>query len=568
MTDMNGANLDVANKAAYGKIEKVTVHASADDNTNESVELAEARPHYTSIFSQENGNARYTKAWNDISIGNNVDKNTAVNILDKYLGSVKFEKFLNNFAGFGTINYGKVSVDSENAATAKEQLDAKVKTEVDKQVKTIIEQAKSEYQTVLDSAVAQAKLELQGDSGAIISSRSTRDGELTEVEMEKLIYNENNTGVKPHFDSSGKKVKEENQTEGYSQTVAFLEANGAKAKNEKVDGLNGKQTVYKVEVNGETKHVIVDDAGQLHELEKSNGKYTRVSVQATDTAPEGITADNIDDVIAEIKQRVEAQGGEVISGATNQINGNAEDLVAQYQPTMSDKFNNSSRPEISGFEDETNKNTGQTDQADKKTEVKINGKTFVLDPDNVDETKEVIAKIEAELNAVTINTSGIDGDNRDDTNSIEAHGDDRYKDGSDGVQNVGVNATTHKPNSKGVVKINYEQGGLTRTQFAEEGWAASKGRVDEAKVIEDMDKLKGDGKSTRNLQNSKEFAERFLQAKTGKSAAIVRSEYDINMLAKALETANPSIFDNDGTMFKNADFNRINLPRKLDGYKI
>ena len=83
----------------------------------------------------------------------------------------------------------------------------------------------------------------------------------------------------------------------------------------------------------------------------------------------------------------------------------------------------------------------------------------------------------------------------------------------------------------------------------------------------DSEKIKGNEKSVRNLKTANEFAERFVKAMQTKHAELGGKKYNTEMLAKAIADANPSFFDSQGNMYKNADFSRLNLPKKLKRYE-
>lgn len=131
------------------------------------------------------------------------------------------------------------------------------------------------------------------------------------------------------------------------------------------------------------------------------------------------------------------------------------------------------------------------------------------------------------------------------------------------------------------LQTHYDNGQiLSRAQFRSEGWyTADSQRHNEGSIIEQMDAKKdtsvaANGLSVRNFTNAKEFAIRFLEVK-GDIPADKKPEdvYNVDLLAKAIAKANPSIFDetkgvDEMNMYQNADFNRINLPTKLDRFKI
>ncbi|MCR5265814.1 MAG: hypothetical protein K6E29_04380 [Cyanobacteria bacterium RUI128] len=245
--------------------------------------------------------------------------------------------------------------------------------------------------------------------------------------------------------------------------------------------------------------------------------------------------------------------------------------------------------------------------ADGKATVDIGGIIYTIDKNNPTQADAQMRIIRAKLqqlpdpdlvNPINGNRAGVgDGDDRVDANSVN-HTDDgdtqdnvatggtygvRFDDATDPNHRSAIRggASTHSLNG------HYHNDVLTRSQFHSEGWyTRDSQRRDEGDIITKMDDetLRSKsvanplGLSVRNLTNAKEFAVRFLEAKN-----LRPDDYNIELLAKAIAKANPSIFDesvydepmgDDGiapidrmNMYKNADFDRINLPRKLDRYK-
>lgn len=722
--NVNGASPNNANEVAYQNIQKKTVHASADGDQNKTVDLNEAKGKYESIF--ENA-AKGDSSTIETKIGTSrlnsgVDINVAKTTIQKYLGGTTMGKLLNNWTGFGNINYNAIEIsDGEFAGDVQSQIDTQIETAVQQRVQQYTSQITTQYEAALDKAIEQAENELKGDLHANTETNGANGKEgLTKTQLANIKYkrtsqeigatgDERNTNIAT-FNSSQLDAKDTDKTKGYTTTVAFLEANGAKAQEKVVNGT--KQTIYKVKIEGKTQYVSVDDAGQVHTMDRDKG-FLRNSKYTTDDSiadakwqanNDGVDsndfkgAKNVDVKVRKVdgqNQSVltweDSSGNEHsrvidhndVTGLTSssdvhQVNAPGtrakyasetsglgtwvaaddkgtnkgvrqfnddkhmvQDEVKDGKPSGFVRTNNSrmeidaanigqailniaerakdAGAEITGVEIQKSEKTygwyedvvmydkrgnnyaeegeqvyrtrTETTETpviskDGKVSITVNGHTYTLDTKDPKAADRTIRLIENELTMqkneepavvpeladATINITAVE-DNRTDTNLASAHQDEKWaKGGSGTVQNVGVEAPkTPTPKSKGVVKINYNQGGLSRAQFASEGWAASKGRVAEAAVLKEMDTVKGDGeKSVRNLQNSEQFATRLLQAldKSCKTPADVANKYNVSKLADALETANPSIFDNDGTMFKNADFNRINLPEadKLKRY--
>lgn len=714
--NVSGQNPNIANDTAYKGIEKKTVYASADGNQDTKIDLNEAKAKDESIFtSAANGESQLINKKIGLSLLSDVKGEVAKATVQKYLGGTTMGKLINNWAGFGEINYNAVEVaDGDFEGDAKAKIDQEVSTAIQQKVQSYTSQITSQFEAALEHAIQQAENEIKGDLQADTQKfgANGRKG-LTKEQFANIEYrrtseeygaegNERNTNIAT-FNSSQLGVEDDAKTKGYTTTVAFLEANGAKAQEKIVNGT--KQTIYKVKIDGETQYVSVDDAGQVHTMDRDKG-FLRTSKYTTDDSIEDAKwqagndfyegATNVDVKVRKVdgqNQSVltweDSSGNEHsrvidhndVTGLTSssdvhQVNAPgtrakyasetsglgtwvaADDAGADVRQFNSDKHmvqdevkngkpsgfvrTNNSRMKIDAdniesainniallaqnagatvegtkietvttetveypekqefwgkngpidFGDQTpepiiNKTTDTiiTPSENGITKITINGHTYELDTKDPQAADRTIRLIENELQfggatpevvQPTLENRTLDikfEDSRTDTNLKEAHPDDKYKNGSSGVENVGVDSpTTHKPKSKKVVGIAYSNDILSRTQFADEGWAASKGRAEEAKVLQAMDSAdaRGDGKHVRNLQNSEEFALRFLQATTGKTAPEINRTYNIKLLAKALETANPSIFDNtqNGAMFKNADFNRINLPEadKLKRY--
>lgn len=721
--NVSGQNPNIANDTAYKGIEKKTVYASADGNQDTKIDLNEAKAKDESIFtSAANGESQLINKKIGLSLLSDVKGEVAKATVQKYLGGTTMGKLINNWAGFGEINYNAVEVaDGDFEGDAKAKIDQEVSTAIQQKVQSYTSQITSQFEAALEHAIQQAENEIKGDLQADTQKfgANGRKG-LTKQQFANIEYrrtseeygaegNERNTNIAT-FNSSQLDTEDANKTKGYTTTVAFLEANGAKAQEKIVNGT--KQTIYKVKIDGETQYVSVDDAGQVHTMDRDKG-FLRTSKYTTDDSiadakwqanNDGIAgndftgAQNVDVKVRNVdgqNQSVltweDSSGNEhsrvidhnEVTGLTSssdvhqvnapgtrakytsetsglgtwvaaddagadvrQFNGDkhmVQDEVKNGKPSGFVRTNNSrmkidadniesainniallaqnagatvegtkietvttetveypEKQEFWGkngpidFGDQTpepiiNKTTDTiiTPSENGITKITINGHTYELDTKDPQAADRTIRLIENELQfggttpevvQPTLQNTTLDiefDDGRTDTNLKEAHEDDSYKDGTKNVKDVGVDSpTTHKPKSKRVVGIAYNDDSLSRTQFASEGWAASKGRTEEAEVLRAMDNTgaRGDGKHVRNLKDSKQFATRLLQVldKECRTPAQVEAKYNIDLLAKALETANPSIFDNknDGAMFKNVDFNRINLPEadKLKRY--
>ena len=683
--NVSGQNPNIANETAYKGIEKKTVYASADTNRGENektstIDTQEAQAQYGSIF--ENAKSGDTDIINKkigTSLLSDVKGDVARAAVNKYLGGTTIGKMINNWAGFGDITYNTVEVsDGEFADGEQAKIDANIKSAVESKVQQYTASITTQFEAALEHAIQQAENEIKGDLQADAEKFGANGKKgLTKEQFANIEYkrtseeygaegDERNTNIAT-FNSSQLDTEDASKTKGYTTTVAFLEANGAKAQEKVVNGT--KQTIYKVKIDGETQYVSVDDAGQVHTMDRDKGflrssKYTTddsiadAKWQANNDGVDGNDFTGAKNVDVKVR-KVDGQNQSVLTWEDskgnehsrvidhNEVTGltsssdvhqvNAPGTRAKYASESSGlgtwvaaddagkdvrqfnddkhmiqnevKINADGETKTTSFV-RTNKERMRLDLANidqaiqniakqaedangtvikenNTTKITINGHTYELDTKDPQAADRTIRLIENELQfgggatpevvqpdlgkSYVINPKF--NDNRLDTNLASSHENDSWaKGGTGNVENVGVQSPQKPtPNSKGIVKINYNSNGFSRTDFANEGWAASPNRAEEAKVIKEMDSLKGDGeKSVRNLQNSEQFATRLLQAldKSCKTPADVANKYNVSKLADALETANPSIFDNDGSMFKNCDFNRINLPEadKLKRY--
>ena len=647
------------NDTAYNNIQKATVHASKDGNKDEKVSLQESGGN--SIFSQTetNMNAELDKAINNSArLSQDIKSNANTkSIVQKYLGNTSFSTLMNKFSSFSDIAYKAVELnDSETTTDVQNQIDTLIDNKISAQVTKVNEEVTSAYTKALENALKQAENELVGDKDLQNQDGSNTVKDDNYKNLKNISYhrpteettNKEHTDVST-FNSSAKGA--ENQSKGYQSTVAYLEANGAKAKTKLVNGQ--EQTVYKIKDDQGTRYVTVDDAGQVHDLDKNKGflrssKFTTtdsVQVAKEDARINGdkglanakVKVRNVDgqkqsvltwkDDNGQKHSRVidhDNQSGLSSSMEVHQVNAGgrakyASDVsglgaLANKDANDDIKFNDSPHRFQNGtWTDETGEthadnvttqhgrmkldkaNTGSavdsivtsavksgataTQQGD-ITEIKFpNGRTYTIDKsDNVSANK-TMRLVQAEIgrtqqlnvrtneNTVTADTSKIVEDGRADTNLRENHVFEKWSNSSGNVLDVGVNSPqNHTPSAGGKGKVNSVRYGsnISRAQFAQEGWKASAGRTAENDILAKMDsaEVKGNEKSVRNLKTSEEFATRFLKAK-----GLDAKNYDTKKLAAALADANPSFFDSQGNMYRNADFSRLNLPKKLERYE-
>ncbi len=660
---MTGPVNNNINETAYSKIKEATVHASKDTNTDQKVSLQEAGGN--SIFNQTetNMNTALDNAVNESTRLSQDLKNDAKtkSIVQKYLGNISFSTLMNKVSSFSDIAYSAVHIkDDDNKADVQKQIDDAINQKISDQVTKVNNDVTSEYTKALKNALTQAENELVGDKDlGGTGSVSTKDDNYSK--LKDLAYQrpaDNNNGEHTEvstFNSSAKGA--ESQSQGYQNTVAYLEANGAKAKTKLVNGQ--EQTVYKIKDDQGTRYVTVDDAGQVHNLDKNKGflrssKFTtQDSIEAAIEDTKAQTElDNLNDVKVKVRN-VDGQKQSVMTwrdddgnkhsrvidhdnttglssslevhkvnaGGRAKYSSDVSGLGALASKDLNDdiQFNDDKQRFQNGtFTDEKGEtyadnvttqhgrmkldkaNTGlavdniiksatksgaKATQEGDITEIKFpNGHTYTIDKSDNVSANRTMRLIQAEINrtqqihvhnnteTVTADTSKIVEDGRADTNDATVHAGEHWKDGSSGVEGVGVDSPqTHTPHANGKGKVNSVRYGanITRAQFVQEGWTASAGRAEEKNILESMDsaEIKGNNKSVRNLKNSTEFAERFIKAMQAKHTELNGKTYNIDTLAKAIQDANPSFFDSKGDMYRNADFSRLNLPKKLDRYE-
>lgn len=644
------------NDAAYSNMTAKDVYASMDTNPqDEKIDYNEAKTSNESIFTQATNDcsAELKSAIQNSKIAG---KANAESIVEKYLGGKTFASMINFATSFGEVTYSKVHVDdAEHEAEVQSQIDAKVSDAIQQKITSITSQITTTYEQAIQNAITQAENELVGD--ADISQYSVdengqlvdQEGEpakikLTSESMARISYDESagKDARVATYSSNGIDVDPEDQSEGYRLTSAYLKASGAKVEKKLVNGV--EQNVYKIKVDGETQYVVVDDAGQVHGLDKDKMFLRKSRFTTTDSIEDArnqSVADGVEgnDVPADarvIVRKVDGQNQSVLTwkddngekhfrvidhndqtGTTSSADVHQTNAALGYKfasdtsglgawasrnsddaVEFSDgRFRNGGvvRTEggrmkydaahidsaVNNLVNTVREAGGEANEVDQdNVQITINGHTYNIDKSNNVQADRTMRLIQGELDrmshgvTVTIetdpvaaDTSGIVEDGRVNTNEATPHSNEHWAVGSGSVQDVGVDApTTHQSSAGGRGKVNSVRYGanLSRAQFANEGWRASAGRQEEAQVITAMDSadVKGEGgKSVRNLKNAGEFAERFIKAK-----GLNPEDYNLETLAKALTDANPSLFDADGNMYRNCDFSRINLPKRLERY--
>lgn len=654
------------NNTAYQHIDSTKkAYASADKSKDGVINATEAQEYdgTASVFTEAKtkGEQEIDNAIKNSKRLSQNDMKNAKSIVEKYLGGISFSSLVNNWSGFGEISYTVQNLkDADFEGDVQEQINKEVDPKIKERVATLSQKITTQYTAELNKALIQAENELVGDKDIKNEDGSVSTKDDNYSKLKDLVYQrpaDNNSGEHTEvstFNSSAKGA--ESQSQGYKNTVAYLEANGAKAKIKLVNGQ--EQTVYKIKDNQGTRYVTVDDAGQVHDLDKNKGflrssKFTTMDsiedAKADATAYEKANPDGpkgINDVKVKVRN-VDGQKQSVMTWRDD--DGNKHSRVIDHDNTTGlssslevHKVNAGGRAkyssDVSGlgalaskdpnddiqFNDDKQRfqngtwtdekgethadnvttqhgrmkldkaNTGlaiqnittsaksvgatSTEKGNITTITFPNGHSYQIDKTDNVSANRTMRLIQAEINRLGKQENhielenenvvlNIDEDGRADTNDASVHDGERWKDGSSGVEGVGVDSPqSHTPHTKGKGKVNSVRYGsnISRTLFVQEGWKASSDRTAENDILATMDSeaIKGNGKSVRNLKNATEFAERFLKAKE-----LEPENYNIELLANALTDANPSFFDEKGNMYRNADFSRLNLPKKLDRYK-
>lgn len=657
------SNINDINQQAYSNIQSKKVYASADENTDTKIESREAKKRKGSIFSNSD-----ETVLNEVISGSkrlSSDKKSLANsVIKKYLGGVSLTGFLNNLAGFAEINYSPVDIkDKENEADVKAQIDSKIDSEIESQFTSIMSDAKSRYKKEIQKALKQAENELVGDEDIEVKGNvkgKDNNFALSKIKYERSSNNTENTNVAT-FNSSINPEGE--KTKGYINTAEYLKSNGAKVREKTVNGV--KQLVYEVNVNGEKQFVTVDDAGQVHELERDKG-FLRTSKFTTKDSIEDAkyqAGENIDNN-TKVKVRVRKVDGQKqsvmswtdksgkkrsrvidynnVTGLTSsaevhQVNagGSAKyasetsGLGALVNKDSNDNYyfdnknhklhtdtwtdnNGGIHNSYAGTEGRRMKldakninlainnmktiigNNGTLTEQGNNVTVSINNHTYTFDKTDNKNADRVLRLIKGEIDRINghkiennisqekiLQPFEIVEDNRIDANIKRDGTTKNYPDGNEytstnetwksggTVQHAGVNENSHVSSEGGNGKINRVRynNSFTKDKFRAEGWSTDSNRTKELEYLKLMDNkdIKNGAKSVRNLTTANEFAERFVNAYNSKNNSA--DKYNISSLTNAIIAANPSLFDNNGKMYRNADFSRLNLPKDITGYR-
>lgn len=649
------------NETAYTEVgKKEKVYASADNDPQDQKITAKEAQNYSgsaSVFTdaKTKGEQQIDEEIKNSTRLSPENQANAKSVVQKYLGGVSFTSLLNNWSKFGEITYTAVEInDADFKADVQNQIDNQINAKITDKVNTLSQEITAQYKAKLKNALTQAENELVGDKDlggtGSVSTKSDHYAMMKEISYHRPGNDDD--GMHTEVSTFNSSIKGAEASQGYTNTVAYLEANGAKAKIKLVNGQ--EQTVYKIKDDKGTRYVTVDDAGQVHDLDKNKG-FLRSSKFTTRDSIEDAKAQTGLDKAVDVKVKVRNVDGQKQSVMTwRDDDGNKYSRVIDHNEqtgittsTIVHKVNAGGRAkyssDVSGlgalaskdpnddiqFNDEKHRfqngtwtdetgethannvitqhgrmkldkaNTGEAiknivaevkskgievpEAKDGVTTITINGHEYKLDKnDNVsaNRTMRLIKGELARLNRPGSDSSPqseevtlkIDEDGRDDTNNADFHKREHWRNSEGNVEGVGVvSPQEHTPSTAGQGKINSVRYGnnISRAQFAREGWTASAGRTEEEAILKQMDAEKGvNEKHTRNLKNATEFAERFVKAmKTLHKDELGNNEYNTELLGKAIADANPSFFDSDGNMYKNADFSRLNLPKKLDRYK-
>lgn len=659
----SNSNINDINQQAYSNIQSKKVYASADNNENTKIESSEAKKRKGSIFSN-NDETVLNEVINDSKRLSSDKKTLANSVIKKYLGGISLTGFLNNFAGFAEINYSAVTIkDKENEADVKAQIDSKIDTAIESQFTSIMSDAKSSYKKEIQKALKQAENELVGDEDIEVKGKvkgKDNNFDLSNIKYERSSTNDENTNVATFNSSINTK---DEKTQGYINTTEYLKSNGAKVREKTVNGV--KQSVYEVKVNGEKQFITVDDAGQVHELERDKG-FLRTSKFTTKDSIEDAkyqAGENIDKN-TKVKVRVRKVDGQkqsvmswkddsgnkysrvidynnatglTSSAEVHQVNAGGSAKYASETSGLGALVNKNSKDNYyfdnkkhklhtdtwtdnnggihnsyAGTEGRRMKldaknidlainnmktiigNNGKLEEQDNNVTVMINNHTYKFDKTDNKNADRVLRLIKGEIDRIkehkpenipeqkdiTIKPFEIVEDNRIDANIKRDGTTKNYPDGSEYtstnetwksggiVEHAGVN-DSHVSSEGGNGKINRVRynNSFTKDKFRAEGWSTDSNRTKELEYLKLMDSndLKNGDKSVRNLTTANEFAERFVKAYNSKNSSA--DKYDISSLTNAIIAANPSLFDNNGKMYRNADFSRLNLPKDITGYR-
>ena len=276
------------------------VYAQQDGNKDEKVVLSEAKSDIesASVFTQtKNAQADIIKT-KTTGIFNNVPDTSVTQTVAKYLNGTSLAQILENSitSKFDTIQYASQEVHSSesdvgyhsdgdaqtdasgeaisrNTTGYSQALTAEIKNKIEAQVKEIADEAKAKFESKLSTAIKQAKSELvKGEQQDTYANTEEEKGK----EFDKAV----------HTYTSASQGKKDVGSAGYEATYATLvDKKGFKVKIRNVDGQDLKVISYKE--GGETKHVIIDDEGNIHELNETKSSLFRKNSYLTD---EGLDA--------------------------------------------------------------------------------------------------------------------------------------------------------------------------------------------------------------------------------------------------------------------------------------
>lgn len=282
----NNINNQAINQMAYESVKEAKVYASADNIEQDSkITREEALARKTGIFNvAQKAETVLNEALNTSTRLSDDKKAIAKSLIQKYLGGISLSSLLNNWTGFSTINYTAVDInDSENTDDVRAQIDTKVDAQIEQGINSVGSNAINQYKAAITKALSQAENELAGDADIIDEEGNVKGKDekfnLSDISYKRSSENGKNTNVATYNSNS----KGADVTQGYSNTVQYLQANGAKAKEKTVNGV--KQMVYEVKADGQKQYVVVDDAGQVHNLSRDKG-FLRASKFTTEDSIE------------------------------------------------------------------------------------------------------------------------------------------------------------------------------------------------------------------------------------------------------------------------------------------
>lgn len=286
MPNTISGNQNIPDKFAY---------AAQDKDTDEKVVYSEAKSKIEeeSVFTQTK-NSQFEIVQNEIASTFGNKTHPSVNqAVAKYLNGTSLAQILESkiTTMFDTIEYQKATVVSNESVSGYQEegnegtdasgekiskhttgysqaLTQEVAKKISAQVSEIADAAKKDFEKKLNTAIKQTQSEL---------IKGKQQDTYANTEEEK--NSEFNGAV--HTYTSASQGKKDVGSAGYEATYATLvDKKGFKVKIRNVDGQDLKVISYKE--GGETKHVIIDDEGNIHDLNETKSSIFRKNSYLTD----------------------------------------------------------------------------------------------------------------------------------------------------------------------------------------------------------------------------------------------------------------------------------------------